>query len=329
MSALRLAVSLVWLAASLSPSHADQEWTYEGNNGPENWSRLGYKDCDHHRQSPIAISSREVVLRHLDPLRLDYFDHAPLRMNLTNTHLGATASMKARPELVVRGGALPGEYQVVGFHFHWGENDTVGSEHILDGRSYPLEMHIVCKNAKYSDMKKATQRPDGLAVLAVWFEVGAGPASGLVRLASALRRIRGGGSSTLVQNPPSLLELMPASTEHFYRYEGSLTTPGCYEVVTWTLFKDTAKITEKQLQLFRSLKGYLKPIGHNYRFVQLRYGRTVYERRALDEGDAAEVGLVAAQGPPGAVSAAGALRPGLAVFWRALAAASRAARLPR
>ena len=39
-------------------------------------------------------------------------------------------------------------------------------------RSYPLEMHIVCQNTKYEDMTEATQRPDGLAVLAVWFEVG-------------------------------------------------------------------------------------------------------------------------------------------------------------
>ena len=37
---------------------------------------------------------------------------------------------------------------------------------------YPMEMHIVCQNTKYKDMTEATQRPDGLAVLAVWFEVG-------------------------------------------------------------------------------------------------------------------------------------------------------------
>ena len=30
----------------------------------------------------------------------------------------------------------------------------------------------MCQNTKYKDMTEATQRPDGLAVLAVWFEVG-------------------------------------------------------------------------------------------------------------------------------------------------------------
>ena len=32
-------------------------------------------------------------------------------------------------------------------------------------------MHILCQNSKYDDLATATQRPDGLAVLAVWFQV--------------------------------------------------------------------------------------------------------------------------------------------------------------
>ncbi|KAF0297539.1 putative carbonic anhydrase 3 [Amphibalanus amphitrite] len=105
-----------------------------------------------------------------------------------------------------------------------------------------------------------------------------------MRLSPALDRIRAGGASTLLSEPPSLLELMPNDLGHFYRYEGSLTTPGCYEVVTWTIFKQPVQATEQQMARFRTLTGLRsRPIGHNYRLVQLPYGRQVFERRPLDE----------------------------------------------
>ena len=40
-----------------------------------------------------------------------------------------------------------------------------------------------------------------------------------------------------------------AELETFYRYEGSLTTPGCNEVVVWTVFKKPIFISKTMVEL--------------------------------------------------------------------------------
>ncbi len=52
---------------------------------------------------------------------------------------------------------------------------------------------------------------------------------------------------TLISAP--MCELLPSDTSKFYRYMGSLTTPTCNQVVVWTLFEDTVKISENQVTI--------------------------------------------------------------------------------
>lgn len=42
--------------------------------------------------------------------------------------------------ILISGGGLTGEYRLHQFHFHWGFNNDEGSEHIINGHRYPLEV---------------------------------------------------------------------------------------------------------------------------------------------------------------------------------------------
>ena len=78
----------------------------------------------------------------------------------------------------------------------------------------------------------------------------------------------------------------PSSASHFYRYDGSLTTPGCYESVTWTVFHQPLAISEGQMSFFRSLKfkdG--NPMVNNFRPVQPLNGRKISASYAEDTKD--------------------------------------------
>lgn len=69
------------------------------------------------------------------------------------------------------GGPLDNEYEIESFHFHWGDKNNRGSEHTLNDMRLPLEMHIIHRNKKYRSLAEALQHPDGLCVLAFFYQV--------------------------------------------------------------------------------------------------------------------------------------------------------------
>ena len=48
-------------------------------------------------------------------------------------------------------------------------------------------------------------------------------------------------------NPIPLDRLLPTNKQNLFRFDGSLTTPGCFETVTWTVLQDTVKISQAQV----------------------------------------------------------------------------------
>ena len=56
------------------------------------------------------------------------------------------------------------------------------------------------------------------------------------------------GDEPVIPEPLNFNDFLPLSTNLFHRYFGSLTTPTCDKIVTWTLFATPALLSSKQVR---------------------------------------------------------------------------------
>ena len=187
------------------------------------------------------------------------------------------AGVKYSP--LVKGGGLGSDYVLAQFHFHWGSSDGQGSEHLINSEAYPMEVHLVHYKHNFHSLAEAVDSndTDALAVLGFMFEIGKVDNEDLSNIVANLEAIREYVEDARVKlSPFNLFEFLPSNFKHFFRYSGSLTTPNCNEVVTWTVFKKTIKISTNQLEKFRKvLDKANNPISDNYRQAQPWKGRIV------------------------------------------------------
>uniref|UniRef100_A0A8C3N5J5 carbonic anhydrase n=1 Tax=Geospiza parvula TaxID=87175 RepID=A0A8C3N5J5_GEOPR len=212
--------------------------------------------CGGDRQSPVNIDRRRLQRDGgLGDILFEGYDQAPPgKWRLTNnghTVMLSLAGESASEHITVSGGGLPGRYRALQLHFHWGSPAGNGSEHTLDGRQLPMEMHIVHMNAMYQTLAEAKGHPNGLAVLGFFFQVGLqGPSRTWVLSAPSCRT----GDSVDLASTFRLSTLLPPAPRlsGYYRYQGSLTTPDCSEAVVWTVFEEPVEIGREQVLAFVS-----------------------------------------------------------------------------
>uniref|UniRef100_A0A3Q2YUS4 Carbonic anhydrase 4 n=1 Tax=Hippocampus comes TaxID=109280 RepID=A0A3Q2YUS4_HIPCM len=255
------------------------DWCYQSQftcaqecNGPDKWNHAN-SACAGKSQSPINVVTRKT----LKDERLTPFEFTNYQQIFRGTIKNNGHSVQvAVPHLsTISGGGLPSTYKAVQFHLHWGINGGPGSEHTIDGEQYPMEV-------PYQSFKKKKG-----SVLAICVHLSSSSSFFFVSnsanrkydsIVSALRAIKNTNANTSLP-PTSLAQLIPP--EHnltsFYRYRGSLTTPGCIEAVVWTLFENPIPLSFDQLRAFSELKfrdG--KPMVGTFRPVQPLNGRQVY-----------------------------------------------------
>ena len=62
-----------------------------------------------------------------------------------------------------------------------------------------------------------------------------------------LSQVKHVGDSVVIPEPVNFFRLLPCDKREFYRYQGSLTTPPCSEIVTWTVFRNPLLLTRSQV----------------------------------------------------------------------------------
>ncbi|KAG7155750.1 carbonic anhydrase 2-like [Homarus americanus] len=278
----QLVCSLLLVVAVVVAGHAD--WSYSGNdNGPEHWKDM-YPECGGERQSPVNVDTEDVVGEEPWPeFQWHHFKTVPKMMTLTNTgHSAQVSSEDLRAS--VTGGDLGAEYTFDQFHFHWGSDDKLGGcEHTVDDKRWASELHLVFYKTEYGSMEAALKKSDGVAVFAVFLEHSQEDNPSLHNVVAGLSSITNPEDSTTIK-PFPLMEILPRSLTEFYRYQGSLTTPGCNQVVTWTVFKRHITVSSAQLKMFRSLKfedG--EAMQDNFRPIQPLNDREIFQ--GLEEED--------------------------------------------
>ncbi|KAH9505699.1 Carbonic anhydrase- protein 10 [Bulinus truncatus] len=114
------------------------------------------------------------------------------------------------------------------------------------------EMHIIAYNGElYKNLSEATRSVKGLAIIAVFMEIGKEDNKYFYGISQELHRLQQRDSKAQVRGI-SMDYLLPKTTE-YVTYEGSLTQPGCYETVTWILLNKPLRISKEQLSAMRVL----------------------------------------------------------------------------
>lgn len=240
-----------------SESTADSLANSVGNTAPDaaDSKSQGYAlpGLDHgFEQSPVnIISSASSEGKH--PITLYFKDEINKIENL-----GHTVQLDfAEGSTVVQGDTTFAFKQA---HFH------TPSEHLIDGMTFPMEMHIV--NIMPNEDKNATPQ---YLVVSVLFKEGK-ESKFLNEFLSAIPKEEKETASVTagtVKLGDLFVQIPQELTGKFYYYRGSLTTPPFTETVNWYVLKHIFETSPAQIEAINKVE------GNNARHVQALYGRTV------------------------------------------------------
>nr|XP_056705090.1 carbonic anhydrase 9 [Euleptes europaea] len=252
-------------------------------HGPRHWSYADktewvsdFPDCGGHMQSPINIDTATTLFApQMKALQLSGYNLPPEeKLSLRNN--GHTIVLDLPANLSVSGGGFPQAYRAAQLHLHWGSPEGPGSEHTVDGRRYAGEVHVVHYSSLFGSVKEAAREPGGLAVLAAFLQVGSEGNEAYQHILEYLGEVHEEDEETSIAGF-DVAKLLPDNLGSYFRYNGSLTTPPCYQTVNWTIFNQTVLLSQEQISVLEeSLLGEKEElIQGNFRPPQSLHDRPV------------------------------------------------------
>ncbi|XP_075591547.1 carbonic anhydrase 6-like [Dermatophagoides farinae] len=262
---------------------AFQKWTY---NDQKSWSDVS-KECDDINQSPINIRYTDLIFN--ESLKIEFRNYNQPSANFRATNHGRSVQFDYIGNSIlvptITGSALNDEeFALEQFHFHWGIDPKIGSEHRINGHIYPIEMHLIhYNNKKYRSYNQALDARNGnVAVLAIFFNINKNdndynPGFDIISKKIQQLQTTHTNHSIDLQDQLILQLLLPNNTASFYRYHGSVTTPPCTSNVTWLIMDDPNEIEFNQYEKFLNVIDHKsgKKIGNNFRRLQEPNGRRI------------------------------------------------------
>ena len=230
-------------AIAAAPKHGTM-WSYEGELGPANWSKINvdWAKCGTgNRQSPIDL--RDGIKVNLEQISFDY--HPSSFSEINNGH--TIQVTVGGGNFITVGNTV---YELQEFHFHR------PSEEKINGRGTEMVIHLVHKSAEGK-----------IAIIAVLLERGQ-PHRLMQTIWDNLPLEKFDAVSPSIVIDPT--DALPERREYF-TYMGSLTEPPCTEGVLWMVFKQPMQASPAQMALFSRLY----PL--NARPVQSTAGRLIKE----------------------------------------------------